>query len=158
MRELSPKQKQELIEEWTEIAHELRRRLTPISLYTRFLNDEERLDSSQKAGVQRGIAIVQVTQKNINKFIKKYGAMVNDEKTKVLQSALNKFFKELYRAAALLVKNNLEGRTTATINDKIAMTLGDIDYHLEEVLETKAKSDHQTIARMAGLRKKWGLD
>lgn len=158
MKELTQKQKQGIIEEWSEIAHELRRRLTPLSLYTNVLKDEEKLDSSQKTRVEKGIAKVQLTQKGINKFIKKYLALVNDKKTKVLQTVLNKFFKELYEAAVLLAKNDLKGRSVAVINDKIALILGDIDDHLEKVLETKAEFDHQTIAKMAGVRKEMGLD
>ncbi len=158
MIELTQKQKQDLIEEWMEIAHGLRRRLTPLSLYTNVLKDEGKLDSSQKTRVKKGIAKVQLTQKDINKFIKRYFTLVKDKETKVLQSALNKFFKELYEAAVLLAKNDSKGRLVAVINDKIAMTLGDIDDRLEKVLETKAKLNHQTIARMEDLRKEFGLD
>ena len=150
-KEWGDKEKQQLIEDYSELKHSIPSKLSPITLYTM-------LSSDQLRGKKAKEALVSI-ERIVSKL--KYLMMVvyNHTKDKQLLSIklqIEGLMMTLKSAVALLITD--KPSRAVKLADELVLVVEDSNEYLGQVLGLKAAKDRQTVSSMEEARKRMGLD
>ncbi len=150
-KEWDVKEKQQLIEKYSQLKHRLLSKTTPIALYNMLGRDTSRSNNAKKA-----LRLITKIVRNLKTILTNVYNRITDKELLNFSLRIDQSLTELSAAVGLLIDD--QRTSVETELDSLVMGIESSAEYLEKILELKAANNAQTVGIMAAARRKYSLD